>query len=75
MTKTRNVYFNPNPMKHEVGDCSVRACCVATGKSWDEVYRALCDIGFELKRMPTAQFSPAWTRFWHRHFQGFGYKR
>ena len=46
MTKTRNVYFNPNPMKHEVGDCTVRACCVATGKSWDEVYRALCDIGF-----------------------------
>ena len=41
MTKTRNVYFNPNPMKHEVGDCTVRACCVATGKSWDEVYRAL----------------------------------
>lgn len=39
MTKTRNVYFNPNPMKHEVGDCTVRACCVATGKSWDEVYR------------------------------------
>lgn len=52
MPKSRNVYFNPNPMKHEVGDCTVRACCVATGKNWDEVYRALCDIGFELKRMP-----------------------
>lgn len=52
MLKTRNVYFNPNPAKHEVGDCTVRACCVVTGKSWDEVYRALCDIGFELKRMP-----------------------
>ena len=52
MAKTRNVYFNPNPLKHVTGDCTVRACCVVTGKSWDEVYRALCDIGFELKRMP-----------------------
>ena len=53
MAKTRNVYFNPNPLKHEVGDCTVRACCVVTGKSWDEVYCALCDIGFRLKRMPS----------------------
>lgn len=54
MTKTKNKYFNPNPLKKETGDCVVRAIIRATGKEWDEVYRELFEIGFELKVMPNS---------------------
>lgn len=30
-------HYNPNPAGARVGDCTVRALCKATGKSWDEV--------------------------------------
>lgn len=43
---------NVNPKGWKCGDCVVRACSSATGLSWDEVYQALCDIGFKKKRMP-----------------------
>ena len=50
--KDKNRYYNPNPRKKEVCDCVVRAMCKATGKEWNEVYRRLCEIGFEEKAMP-----------------------
>ena len=52
MTKSKNKYYNPNPLKKEVGDCVVRAICAAEDAIWDNVYRELCDIGFELKALP-----------------------
>lgn len=50
--KSRNIYYNPNPKKLEVGDCVVRAICKATDKDWDTVYMELCKLGLELKMMP-----------------------
>jgi hypothetical protein len=50
--KSKNKYFNPNPLKKENGDCVVRAICAISGESWDNVYKDLCSIGFELKAMP-----------------------
>lgn len=50
--KSRNKYFNPNPLKKEIGDCVVRAICAAEDASWDDVFKELCEIGFELKTMP-----------------------
>lgn len=42
MPKKYYEYFNPNPEPgtgiYTKGDCSIRACCVATGKSWLEVF-------------------------------------
>ncbi len=52
--KTRNRYYNPNPLKQEGADCVVRAFCKATGKDWDTVYNELCDLGRELKDMPNS---------------------
>ena len=52
MRKSLNKYYNPNPRKHEVGDCVVRALCAAEEKDWDEIYSELCKIGFEVKAMP-----------------------
>lgn len=65
MAKTRNRYYNPNPMKKEGIDCVVRTLCRATGKDWDTVYKDLCEIGFELKVMPNDD--EAWKEYIKRH--------
>ena len=52
MAKSKNKYYNPNPLKKEIGDCVVRALCALEVAGWDEVYKELCDIGFEMKAMP-----------------------
>lgn len=48
-------YFNPNPIRgNRVGDCTIRAISKATGKTWEQVYAALCAYGFLRCDMPTA---------------------
>lgn len=51
-TKSRNKYYNPNPLKKETGDCVVRAMTKALDRDWDSVFKELFEIGFELKVMP-----------------------
>ena len=34
----RWVEYNPNPLKKNVGDCTLRAYCKFTGKTWEEMY-------------------------------------
>lgn len=64
-------YFQPNPYGLNVGDCTIRAACAVTGKSWDAVYNDLCSIGFELKDMPSA--NRVFAEYMRRH--GFGKQR
>lgn len=48
-------WFNPvnvNPKNKRACDCVVRAIAYASGKTWEEVYLALCDIAYKQKRMP-----------------------
>lgn len=71
MAKTRNKYYNPNPLKKETGDCVVRALCKATGKDWDSVYKRLFEIAFELKVMPNND--EAWQQYLIEH--GFEYRK
>ena len=61
--------YNPNPVGKSVGDCTVRALCAATGKSWQETYTALTVEGYRLCDMPSANH--VWGAFlksrgWHR---------
>lgn len=52
------MYFrkeNANPLRRKTSDCVVRAIATGTGKTWDEVYNALCEIGMEMKRMPSTK--------------------
>ena len=60
-TKSRNKYYNPNPLKKETGDCVVRSLTKATGLEYDNVYKELFEIGFELKVMPNCD--EAWKEF------------
>lgn len=47
-------YFNNNPFKLNVGDCTVRAICAATGMDWYTAHKALCDLSADLGDMPSA---------------------
>lgn len=62
-------YKNENPKSKEVGDCVVRALATATENSWDDVYRELCKIGFELKVMPNSDEA------YHRYLENNGFER
>lgn len=62
--KTRNIYYNPNPLKKETSDCVVRAMCKAFDKEWDTMYLKLFKLGLELKVMPNSD--EAWKEFLKR---------
>ena len=47
-------YFNPNSCGARVGDCAVRALCLACHFSWDVAYQILCDKGFAMCDMPSS---------------------
>lgn len=48
------IYANPNPRYLEVPDCVIRAVCIATGRSWHDVYWDICTIGAWECNMPSA---------------------
>lgn len=47
------IHVNPNPNGVYVEDCVVRAICIATDRSWDDVYLNICIQGFLMKNMPS----------------------
>lgn len=65
----RWIPYNPNPQGKTVGDCAVRACTVATKRSWDEVYMQLTLEGFA--RCDLISANHVWGRYLARN----GYKR
>lgn len=52
---SKNRYYNPNPLKKETSDCVIRALCALTSEPWDDIYKELCEIGFEIKEMPNSK--------------------
>ena len=51
------VKVNLNPKNRKRDDCVVRAIAGASGLSWDEVYRGLCEIGGKIKAMPNEKIT------------------
>lgn len=62
-------YFNNNPKGLNVGDCTVRAICAATGLDWHTVHKALCDLSADMADMPSAD------RVWWTLLEQFGFRR
>lgn len=62
-------YFNPNPTKKNVGDCTIRALSAALNRSWDDVYWELAEKGFKLCDMPSA------NNVWGSYLHDKGFKR
>lgn len=69
MQESRYVPYNPNPKKHKVGDCTVRAICKATGNEWEQVYAGLTAFGFILSDMPSA------NHVWGSYLRQRGFRR
>lgn len=61
--------YNPNPHGARVGDCAVRACCKATGQSWERTHAALCLESFCMGDMPSAD------HVWGAYLRRSGYRR
>ena len=63
------VYFNPNPVGRRAGDCVIRAICAASGKTWEDVFRCVCAVGYELGDMPSADY------IWGEYLRRCGFSR
>lgn len=61
--------YNPNPRSKRVGDCAIRACCLATGRTWNEVFNDLADIAFRQKDVLSA------NAVWGEYLRVNGYGR
>lgn len=63
------IYYNPNPLKLSVGDCTIRAISCALKMSWKRTYLSLCVQGFLMYDMPSA------NRVWGEFLKTKGFKR
>ena len=48
------VYYNPNPDRKTVGDCTVRAITIAMDMSWDDIHTDLCMVSHYIHDMPSS---------------------
>lgn len=62
-------YFNKNPISKRVGDCVIRAISTVMNKRWEDVYNDICDLGFEMKDMPSS------NTVWGEYLKQNGYYR
>lgn len=64
------IHYNDNPRGNWwAGDCVVRAINVATGKSWEEIYAALCVEGFYIGDWGNTNAA------WDWYLRSLGFKR
>lgn len=48
------VKVNVNPNDNLAGDCVVRSLTKASGSSWEETFKGLCELAYEMKYLPNA---------------------
>lgn len=63
------IYYNPNPLKKSIGDCTVRAISLLTDQKWKEVYVGLVTTGFEHCDMPSSNI------VWSKYLLDLGYQK
>lgn len=62
-------FYNPNPARNRVGDCTVRAISKALDQDWETTYAGLTAYGFMLCDMPNA------NHVWNAYLKSKGFKR
>lgn len=62
-------YYNPNPHKKRVGDCTVRAISKLLNQDWDTTFLGLCLQGFIMADMPSA------NSVWGEYLRKKGFRR
>lgn len=63
------VKVNPNPHGKSVGDCTVRAISIALDQSWDKTYMGICEQGYKMCDMPSA------NHVWGAYLKNQGFRR
>lgn len=63
------VFYNPNPSRKLVGDCTVRAISCILDQPWVITYEDLCDRGLSMYDMPSA------NAVWGSYLRSKGYRR
>lgn len=63
------IKVNLNPKNKIVGDCVIRAISFIVKQPWDKTYTEICNKGFEIKDMPSA------NNVWGSYLRDIGYKR
>ena len=63
------VFYNPNPSRKLVGDCTVRAISCILDQPWTITYEDLCDCGLAMYDMPSA------NAVWGSYLRSRGYRR
>jgi len=63
------IFVNPNPCRQEEPDCVVRAICLATEQTWDEVHWDLCVMSHELCTMPSVNW------LWEEYLRKCGFEK
>lgn len=46
------IHYNNNPISLRTGDCVIRACSLATDRSWDATYKDIAKLGQAMGLMP-----------------------
>lgn len=63
------IFCNPNPCNILVGDCSIRACSIATDQLWNTTHKDICDLSRDRCNMPSANI------VWGEYLQQKGFKQ
>ena len=63
------IYYNPNPLKLSVGDCTIRAISKVTNQTWKQTYLDLLTQGFIMYDMPSS------NRVWAELLKLYGFKK
>lgn len=63
------IEYNSNPCGRRVGDCAVRAICVALDVDWERAFAMLCANGFQMCDLPNSD--SVWGATLRQH----GFKR
>lgn len=61
----KNLNINPKGIK--TGDCVIRAIAYATEQNWDTIYKALCELGLKMKRLPNDK------KVFHKYLDNLGW--
>jgi len=62
-------FYNPNPARKSVGDCTVRAISKALNQSWEDTYAGLALEGFRRGDLPNAD------SVWGPYLKAHGFSR
>ena len=63
------IYYNPNPLKLSVGDCTIRAISKVTNQTWKQTYLDLLTQGFIMYDMPSS------NRVWRELLKLYGFRK